>query len=49
MEKYEQAKDGAYFHTSIKEFCTMPVSGRKIKGLAYRILLIMEIIKILKK
>jgi len=38
LEKYEQAKDGAYWLPSIKEFCTMPVSGKKIPGLADRII-----------
>ncbi len=38
LKKYEQAQDGAYFSTSIKQFCTMPVSGEKIKGLADSIL-----------
>lgn len=34
LEKYEQAGDGADFVPSIREFCTMPVSGKKIRGLA---------------
>ena len=38
LEKYEQAKDGSLFAPSIEEFCTMPVSGKKIKGLADKIL-----------
>ncbi len=38
LEKYEQASDGSYFSSSIKKYCTMPVSGKKIKGLADKIL-----------
>jgi len=38
LEKYEQARDGAGFAPSIREFCTMPVSGKEIKGLADQIL-----------
>lgn len=38
LEKYEQAKDGSLFAPSIEEFCTMPVSGKKIKGLVDKIL-----------
>lgn len=38
LEKYEQARDGAEFASSIREYCTMPVSGKKIKGLADKIL-----------
>lgn len=38
MEKYEQAKDGSLFAPSIEEFCTMPVSGKKIKGLDDKII-----------
>jgi len=34
LDKYEQAKDGSYFGPSIKNFCTMPVSGKEITGLA---------------
>lgn len=37
LENYEQAKDGSYFGPSIREFCTMPVSGEKISGLADKI------------
>jgi len=37
LEKYEQAGDGADFVPSIREFCTMPVSGKKIRGLAEKI------------
>lgn len=33
LEEYTQAKDGSYFASSIEEFCTMPVSGKKINGL----------------
>ncbi|MGI6677835.1 MAG: M56 family metallopeptidase [Dehalobacterium sp.] len=33
LEKYEQARDGSEFGPSIREYCTMPVSGKKIKGL----------------
>ena len=38
LEKYEQAWDGSEFGPSIKKYCTMPVSGKKIKGLADKIL-----------
>lgn len=38
LEEYEQAKDGSYFGSSIRGFCTLPVSGKKIKGLADQIL-----------
>jgi len=38
LEKYEQAKDGAYWGPSIREFCTMPSSGKKIRGLADKII-----------
>ena len=34
LEKYEQARDGSEFGPSIREYCTMPVSGKEIKGLA---------------
>jgi len=37
LEKYEQSKDGADWKPSIKEFCTMPVSGKEIPGLAEKI------------
>lgn len=37
LEKYEQAKDGSYFGPSIKEFCVMPLSGKKIMGLSEKI------------
>ncbi len=38
LEDYEPAQDGAYFAGSIREFCTMPTSGKNIKGLAGEIL-----------
>jgi len=38
LEEYRQAMDGSLFAKSIKEFCTMPVSGKEIKGLADKIL-----------
>lgn len=38
LEEYQQAKDGADFAPSIREFCTMPVSGKKIRGLADKII-----------
>ena len=38
LEKYEQAKDGADWLPSIKKFCTMPVSGKEIPGLADKII-----------
>ncbi len=34
---YEQARDGSEFASSIREYCTMPVSGKEIKGLADKI------------
>ena len=37
LEKYEQAKDGSEFGPSIREYCTMPASGKEIKGLADKI------------
>ncbi|MDF2674351.1 MAG: antirepressor regulating drug resistance protein [Clostridiales bacterium] len=37
LEKYEQAKDGTYFGSSIREFCVMPSSGKKISGLSEKI------------
>lgn len=37
LEDYEQAREGAYWAPSIKDYCTLPVSGRKIPGLADRI------------
>jgi len=38
LEKYEQSKDGADWLPSIKKFCTMPVSGKVIPGLADKII-----------
>jgi len=38
LESYDQAGDGAYFASSIQEFCAMPVSGKQIEGLAQQIL-----------
>lgn len=37
LEKYEQARDGSEFGPSIRKYCTMPVSGEEIKGLADKI------------
>lgn len=37
LSAYEPAKDGAYFAPSIRQFCTMPKSGREIPGLADKI------------
>ncbi len=37
LDKYEQAKDGDECAPSIKAFCTMPVSGEKIRGLSDKI------------
>lgn len=34
---YEMPKDGSYYLSSIKEFCTTPVSGRVISGLERKI------------
>lgn len=38
LEKYEQARDGSEFGPSIKDYCVMPVSGKKISGLSDKIL-----------
>ncbi len=38
LEEYKQAMDGAGFAESIEDFCTMPVSGERIEGLADLIL-----------
>lgn len=38
LEKYEQASDGSYFNATIEDFCVMPHSGKKIPGLANKIL-----------
>ena len=38
LEKYEPAKDGADWQPSIRKFCTMPVSGKEIPGLADKII-----------
>lgn len=38
LDKYEGAEDGDECAPSIKKFCTMPVSGKKIKGLSDKIL-----------
>lgn len=38
LEEYKQARDGSEFAKSIKEYCTMPVSGKNIAGLAAKIL-----------
>ncbi|SHO44302.1 M56 family metallopeptidase [Anaerocolumna xylanovorans] len=38
LEKYEQATDGSYFNSSVKAYCVMPLSGKKIPGLAKEIL-----------
>jgi len=37
LEKYEQARDGSEFGPSIRKYCTMPVSGKEIPGLADKI------------
>ncbi|MDD2216059.1 MAG: M56 family metallopeptidase [Eubacteriales bacterium] len=37
LEKYEQARDGSEFGPSVREYCTMPVSGKEIKGLSDKI------------
>ena len=34
LEEYTEARDGSEFSSSIKEFCTMPVSQESINGLA---------------
>jgi hypothetical protein len=39
LEEYKQTLDGAYFGQSIRDFCTMPVSGKRIEGLAELILI----------
>lgn len=38
LDKYERAMDGSYFSSSIQNFCTMPISQKKIKGLGEIIL-----------
>jgi hypothetical protein len=38
LDKYEQSEDGDTCGPSIKKFCTMPVSGKKIRGLSDKIL-----------
>ncbi|MGF7144852.1 beta-lactamase regulating signal transducer with metallopeptidase domain [Anaerotaenia torta] len=38
LEEYQQAGDGSEFGPSIRKYCTMPVSGEEIKGLANKIL-----------
>ncbi|MGL4847530.1 MAG: M56 family metallopeptidase [Clostridium sp.] len=38
VEKYEETLDGALFAPSIEEYCIMPVSGKKIKGLDKKII-----------
>lgn len=38
LEEYVQSRDGSEFGPSIKEFCTYPVSGKEISGLADRIM-----------
>jgi beta-lactamase regulating signal transducer with metallopeptidase domain len=37
LDKYEQAEDGNSYTSSIKAFCTMPVSGKRINGLSDKI------------
>ncbi len=38
LSTYEQAKDGSLFGSSIENYCTMPVSGEMIPGLADKII-----------
>jgi bla regulator protein BlaR1 len=38
LDKYEESQDGTAHAPSIKAFCTMPVSGKKIRGLSNKIL-----------
>lgn len=38
LEEYKRAMDGSYFAKSIRQYCTMPVSGKEIAGLADKIL-----------
>lgn len=38
LEQYTEAKDGSLFAPSINGFCTMPVSGKQIEGLADKII-----------
>lgn len=38
LEEYLQSGDGSFFEESIREFCTMPVSGKNIDGLADEII-----------
>lgn len=37
LVKYEQARDGSEFGPSVREYCTMPVSKKEIKGLADKV------------
>ena len=38
LEEFLPSMDGSYWESSIREFCTMPVSGEKIDGLADKII-----------
>jgi hypothetical protein len=38
LSAYEQAQDGSLFGSSIRDYCTMPVSGETISGLADEII-----------
>ena len=38
LEELKRALDGGLLVSSIREFCTMPVSGKEIEGLADKIL-----------
>ena len=38
LSDYKQAEDGSYYAPSVRDFCTMPVSGNTIAGLADEVL-----------
>lgn len=38
LTEYEQAADGSYFKSSIEAYCVLPLSGKKIPGLAKEIM-----------
>jgi len=38
LQEYTESMDGSYFGKSIEAFCTMPVSGKTIKGLHAKIM-----------
>ena len=38
LEEFLPAMDGAYWESSIRDFCVMPISGEEIEGLADKII-----------